>query len=958
MTTQSEAQLEVALVRQLVGQGFRLASIQDGDDLLLNLKEELEAFNGHRYSDREFKKVLNHLSKGNFFTKAENLRDRFQLDRDDGTTAYLQFFDSGKTEANRWQVTHQVTQEGTYKNRYDVTVLANGLPIVQIELKKRGMEMKEAFNQIKRYQRHTFNANHGLYWFTQLLVISNGVNTKYYSNNGGDNSFKQTTYWADRDNVKITDLTAFAKAFLTPEHLTRMVGKYLVLNTAKSIMALRPYQIYATEAIVDTVARGDGNGYIWHTTGSGKTLTSFKASQILTKMPGIHKVVFVVDRKDLDFQTMKEFNSFRKDCVDGTEDAKALVEQLANDTKLIVTTLQKLNQAVSKKHHKSKLSGMASQKMVFIFDECHRSQFGETHQRITEFFPNLQLFGFTGTPIFAENASKNDLGKRTTRDLFGNCLHKYVITDAIRDEKVLPFGVEYIGRYRDTSRTFVDIDVEAIDTAEVLNSEKRIAKVVDYIVAHHDAKTFNREFTAILAVSSIDTLITYYQCFAKGREAGEHDLRVAPIFTYRANEEVSDADDYVPSVEGDYGVAAEAPSVYGVSHSREKLDAMMADYNALYGTSFSTKDKGFENYFKDLGKRIKDREKPAFDDRDRVDILLVVSMFLTGFDAKKINTMYVDKNLRYHGLIQAFSRTNRILNEKKSQGNIVSFRNLKESTDEAITLYSNKDALEVVLMPNYDKVALKLMEALEKLRAVTPSVSSTDHLTGEEKELAFVTAFRAVMRAVSVAETYADFSWDDLPIEEQEFKDYQSKYLDMRDKVKRSRSAEKTSVLDEIDFEVELIHRDKINVDYILRLLGRLKKARTPEEVAKEKKAILDMIAGEVTLRSKRELIQKFIEENLPLIHDVDAIPDEFDRYVQQEKTLALGRICEEEKLDREQFSALMESYIYSNQEPIRDDILQCLGDRPSVLQARRIGERILERMRDFVSTFVEGMVG
>ena len=958
MTTQSEAQLEVALVRQLVGQGFRLASIQDGDDLLLNLKEELEAFNGHRYSDREFKKVLNHLSKGNFFTKSENLRDRFQLDRDDGTTAYLQFFDSDKAETNRWQVTHQVTQEGTYKNRYDVTVLANGLPIVQIELKKRGMEMKEAFNQIKRYQRHSFNANHGLYWFTQLLVISNGVNTKYYSNNGGTNDFKQTTYWADRDNVKITDLTAFAKAFLTPEHLTRMVGKYLVLNTAKSIMALRPYQIYATEAIVDTVARGEGNGYIWHTTGSGKTLTSFKASQILTKMPGIHKVVFVVDRKDLDFQTMKEFNSFRKDSVDGTSNTKALVDQLTDDTKLIVTTVQKLNNAVSKKAYAAKLNTVASKKMVFIFDECHRSQFGETHQRITEFFPNHQLFGFTGTPIFAENASKNDLGKRTTRDLFGDCLHKYVITDAIRDEKVLPFGVEYIGRYRDTSRTFVDIDVEAIDTAEVLNSEKRIAKVVDYIVAHHDAKTFNRDFTAILAVSSIDTLITYYQCFAKGREAGEHDLRVAPIFTYRANEEVSDAEDYVPSGDGDYGVAAEPPSVYGVSHSREKLDAMMADYNALYGTSFSTKEKGFENYFKDLGKRIKDREKPASDDRDRVDILLVVSMFLTGFDAKKINTMYVDKNLRYHGLIQAFSRTNRILNEKKSQGNIVSFRNLKESTDEAITLYSNKDALEVVLMPDYDKVALKLMEALEKLRAVTPSVSSTDHLMGEEQELAFVTAFRAVMRAVSVAETYADFSWEDLPIEEQEFKDYQSKYLDLRDKVKRSRSAEKTSVLDDIDFEVELIHRDKINVDYILRLLGRLKKARTPEEVAKEKKAILDMIAGEVTLRSKRELIQKFIEENLPLIHDVDAIPDEFDRYVQQEKTLALGRICEEEKLDREQFSALMESYIYSNQEPIRDDILQCLGDRPSVLQARRIGERILDRMRDFVSTFVEGMVG
>lgn len=957
MSYQSEAQLEQALIDQLAGQGFATVTITDGADLLLNLKEQLEAFNGHSYSDREFKKVLNHLGKGSFFDKAEKLRDRFMLERDDATSAYVRFFDADDDGANHWQVTHQVTQQGTYKNRYDVTILANGLPVTHIELKRRGLEMKEAFNQINRYQRHSFAANDGLYQYTQLFVISNGVNTKYYSNKGGSNSFKQTNYWADEKNRIVPELADFAQAFLTPEHLTRMIGRYIVLNTMKELMVLRPYQVYATEAIVQTVEQGEGNGYIWHTTGSGKTLTSFKASQIVTKMPDVFKVVFVVDRKDLDYQTMREFNEFRKGSVDATSNTKSLVTQLVDDTKLIVTTVQKLNNAVSKAVYAKQLAPVKGEKMVFIFDECHRSQFGETHQRIVDFFPRHQLFGFTGTPIFAENASRNALGKRTTRDLFGDCLHKYVITDAIRDEKVLRFGVEYVGRYRNTSRTFVDIDIEAIDTTEVLNSEQRLEKITDYIIAHHDAKTFNRDFTSIFAVSSIDNLITYYDLFQRKKEAGEHDLRIAPIFTYRTNEEDADANDLVVDEASMFGLAAEAPSRYGSQHSREKLDEMMGHYNAQYGTSFSTQDKGFENYFKDLGKRIKEREKKGALDEDRVDILLVVSMFLTGFDAKKINTMWVDKNLRYHGLIQAFSRTNRILGEKKAQGNIVCFRNLKEATDEAITLYSNTEALETVIMPDFDQVRDKLVEALAGLQEIAPDLASVDQLLGETAELGFVTAFRRVIRAVNLAETYADFSWEDLPIDEQDYEDYKAKYLDLYEKVKNNRQKEKVSALDDIDFEVELIHRDKINVDYILRLLGRLRETRSPQQAAKEKKAILDMIAGEVKLRSKRELIEKFIEEHLPLIHDVDAIPDEFERYVQKEKTLALGRICEEENLDRAQFAALMESYIYSNREPIRDDIFQCLDSRPSVLMARGIGERILTRMRDFVDTFVTAMV-
>jgi type I restriction enzyme R subunit len=956
MSHQSEAILETNLIKQLVSLGYESVKIHDGDAFVSNLKIQLEAFNKTTFTVKEFDAILNHLAKGNAFEKAKTLRDRFVLNKEDSTSFYVRFFNNEDWSKNNYQVTNQVQIQGSFLNRYDVTLLVNGLPLVQIELKRSGIEIKEAFNQINRYQRHSFWSNHGLFQYVQLFVISNGVNTKYLANNRLQ-SVKQTFYWADDKNKNVTGLTEFANAFLNTNHLGKMISHYVVMNeTFKNMMVLRPYQYFATEAIINQVKTGNDNGYIWHTTGSGKTLTSFKASQIIMDLPEVHKVVFVVDRKDLDYQTMQEFNAFKKDSVSTTDDTSKLIEQLTDTTKLVLTTIQKLNNAITKHHYENKLGHLKDKKIVFIFDECHRSQFGETHGRVTQYFKKAQLFGFTGTPIFAENSSKNELGKRTTKDLFGTCLHKYVITDAIRDQNVLRFGLEYIGKYKQKGNTFIDIEVEAIDKSEVLNDEKRLAKIADYIIAYHGQKTFNKDYSAIFAVSGIPNAIKYYDILKKKKEGGEHDLRIATIFTYGANEEDEDAQDLLPGDEA-YDEAADAKVAYLASHTRDKLESYIADYNKMYGTNFSTKDsQSFENYFKDISKRLKEREKETFnDEKDRLDIVLVVNMFLTGFDAKKVNTLYVDKNLKHHGVIQAYSRTNRILGEQKSQGNILCFRNLKKATDDAITLFSNKDAIEDIILPPYPVIAKKFKEALNALLTIVPTYQSVDDLESEEDELAFIQAFRALLRAKNVLESYTDFSWEGLGIEEQEFENFKSKYLDLYDKVKNNEVKQKTSILEDIDFELELIHRDLIKVAYIIKLLAKLKNAKT-SDAAKQKKAIMDLLGGDIELRSKRELIEKFILENLPHIDNADNIQDEFEKYWQEQKVLALHKLCDEEHLDKEQFKALIEAYIFSGQDPLRDEVLKCLGDRPSILKAREIGERIINKMKNYVEVFEKGM--
>jgi type I restriction enzyme R subunit len=952
MPKQPELVLEEQLVGQLQKLGYGLVYLKDENEIISNLKSQLEKHNNIQFSSQEFERVMNILSKGSVFEKAKSLREKQHIVRDNGDNLYFEFINTEHWCQNQFQVTHQVTMEGSYKNRYDVTLLINGLPMVQIELKRRGLELKEAFNQINRYQRHSFGSNSALYQYVQIFIISNGVNTKYYANNKNQ-SFKQTFYWTDKNNKRLTNiLNGFTSEFLEPCHISKMICKYIVLNeTYKIPMVLRPYQYYAVETLVDRVKNSVKNGYIWHTTGSGKTLTSFKASQIIMNMPKVKKVVFVVDRKDLDYQTTKEFNSFSKGSIDGTDNTKALVKQFTDDTKLIVTTIQKLNTAISKKQYLDQMNTLKEERIVFVFDECHRSQFGETHNRIKAFFNNIQLFGFTGTPIFADNSVKNELGRRTTAELFGDCLHKYVITDAIKDENVLKFSVEYVGRYKQKDGgSTIDIEVEEIDTKELMESPLRLEKITDYIINNHSRKTHNKEFTGMFCVSSVDTLIKYFDLFQKKKENGEHNLRIATIFSYASNEDDADANGFIPE---EVSVVEDTRALYGLNkHSRDKLEEFIGYYNAMYDTKFSTKDsETFYNYYNDISKKVKDRQ---------IDILLVVNMFLTGFDSPTLNTLYVDKNLKYHGLIQAYSRTNRIINEQKSQGNIVVFRNLKNATDEAITLFSNKDAVDVIIMKPYEDYTEKFKQALKRLNEITPTIDSVNDLKTEEDELEFVQAFRDLLRLKNILNSFSDFSWDDIGIEEQEFEDYKSKYLDLHDKVKSEHQIEKVSILEDVDFELELIHRDEINVTYIIQLLIKLKvKVDQEGKGGATEKEITNIINTNTQLRSKRELIEKFISQNIPVIEDTDLIPQEFDKFWIEEQRTAFNKLVESENLSAHKTEQLIENYLFAEREPLRDEVLDLIeGEKPTLLQRKKVGDGILKKIMDFVETFINGMDG
>jgi type I restriction enzyme R subunit len=591
---------------------------------------------------------------------------------------------------------------------------------------------------------------------------------------------------------------------------------------------------------------------------------------------------------------------------------------------------------------------LKEERIVFIFDECHRSQFGETHNRIKSFFNNIQLFGFTGTPIFADNAVKNELGKRTTTELFGECLHKYVITDAIKDENVLKFSVEYVGKYKQKEglETNIDIEVEDIDTKELMEDKRRLDKIADYILAHHGRKTFNRIFTAMFCVSSVETLIKYYDILQQKKIEGKHNLSIATIFSYAANENDADANGFLPD---ELSVAEEPRALYGLNvHSREKLDEFIEHYNKMFDTKFSTKDsESFYNYYNDISKKVKER---------KIDILLVVNMFLTGFDSPMLNTMYVDKNLKYHGLIQAYSRTNRILNEQKSQGNIVVFRNLKKATDDAITLFSNKDAIDVIIMKPYEDYVRKFNEAYIELIKITPTVNSVNNLESEEDELEFIKAFRELMRIKNIMDSFADFDWQDIAMNEQLFEDFKSKYLDLYDKVKNDHQKEKVSILEDVDFELELIHRDEINVAYIIQLLVKLK-TKTKGNSAQTEKEIFNLLSTEVDLRSKRELIEKFIQENLPTITDTDEISNEFEKFWSVEQQSAFNKLVKEENLSTEKTEKIIEDYLFSEREPLRDEVLELIeGDKPTLLERKKLGDRILKKIVSFVDTFINGM--
>ncbi len=899
---QSEQELENQFIAQLTGMGFEKVAIADKSALEKNLKTQLEKLNKTAFSEREFSHILNELSKSGIFEKAKLLHDRINLPRDDGEHSYIQLFNHQNLAENIFQVSHQITQEGRYENRYDVTLLVNGLPLVQVELKRRGVEMKEAFNQIKRYHRHSFAGT--LFEFVQIFVISNGTDTKYFANNPSQ-SYEQTFFWTDENNRKITELEDFAESFLQPEFLAKFLAEFIVLAESRKIpMVLRPYQYYAVKAIEKQVKETDEGGYIWHTTGSGKTLTSFKASQILRDLPEVKKVLFVVDRKDLDVQTVEEFKSFEENSVDGTENTRALVSQLSDtNVKLVVTTIQKLDRALKRENHSQEFAYLQDEKMVIIFDECHRGQFGDTNRRIKEFFKKAQIFGFTGTPIFAENNSDG----MTTKDIFGKQLHSYIITDAIADNNVLGFSAEYIGRYRQKydDAVEVDIEVEDIDRKEILESDQRVEKISRYILQDWKRKTKQGKFNAILAVSSVEMLKKYYLTLQRLKGEYFDDFKIATIFSYQANEEDKN----------DGSLDVEEVGRIENQHSRDFLEKCIADYNADFGTNFSTAT--FENYRQNLQNRIKGQKKEYLKrDGNRVDLVIVVNMLLTGFDAPKLNTLYVDKNLKYHGLIQAFSRTNRLLNADKPHGNIVIFQNLKKNVDDALRLYGDPEANEVVFKKPYEMQVAEFNAVVEKLRELVPEVESVDLLKSEEEKALFVKIFRELLRRKASLETFAEFSFDDLWIFAQEFENYKGKYYEIYETNKKNIEKEKESVLDEIDFELELVVSDEINYDYIIGLLQRVK-----DGGQKEAERALRQIQNNLSLKSKRELIEKFIKEQLPKLPSDADVKGAFEEFWESEREKYLAKIAEENHLDKKKFEDLVSEYFEREKMPLITEV-------------------------------------
>jgi type I restriction enzyme R subunit len=825
--------------------------------------------------------------------------------------------------------------EGKYKNRYDVTILINGLPLVQVELKRRGIEIMEAFNQICRYHKHSYK---GLFKYIQIFVVSNGVNTKYFANNRILRK-KQTFYWTDTNNKKYSELHQFTDEFLPKCHLAKMIVKYIVLHQSdKALMILRPYQYYAVEKIVKEVKLKTGkNGYVWHTTGSGKTLTSFKASQILITDPDVDKVIFAVDRRDLDYQTTKEYNAFEPNSVDGTENTQSLLKQLkSKKTKLIVTTIQKLNIAVTRK--KIQIEGVAEKRVVVIYDECHRNQFGKTHKFIKEFFNNAQFFGFTGTPILAKNSIKN----KTTEDIFEQRLHTYTIKDAIDDDNVLGFSVDYYNTIKDKdddSNYDLDEDQEvtSINTKEAFHDERRLNLVVDYILDNHDKKTYNREFNAIFAVDSIELLLKYYKIFQEKQKGRRRKLKIATIFTYQANQDLTDSKGEV-AVEEEQ---AEYNSKKVNQHHKDALETIVGDYLQLYGTKVDlNKANGFNSYRVDIQKRVISND---------IDILLVVSMFLTGFDSKITNTLYVDRNLQYHGLIQAFSRTNRILNDKKRYGNIVCFRPLKKKTDDAITLYSNENSDSKVLMQAYEHYVDNFNHIAQKFLLLVPSPDSVDNLVGEEAKAKFIKLYRDLLREMNLLITFSQFTYSELDIDNQTFEEYKSKYLDLYESEKHKSRNESASILDDIDFELELLRRDNINVDYILELLANLDQTSKTYEQDKEK--ILKQVENSEQLRSKLDLIQEFISNNKQGLTDIKTIKDKFDDFCYVVKEREISGFVKEHELKRDRLEKALKEFEWSGN--IDDNLVKrSLTKRVGIVERTGIINIIKEKIVSLADRF------
>ena len=910
---ESEAKLEEKLIDQLVKQGYKKVQIDTVEDLERNFREQINEHNKFRLeekplSDKEFERLMIKISGKGVFQSAKELRQLQDIQRDDGTIAYIELFNTREWCQNIFQVTHQTTVEGKYTNRYDVTLLINGLPLVQIELKRRGMDMKEAFNQIKRYKRHSYS---GLYKFIQLFIISNGVDTKYFANGDQELNYGFTFYWTDLNNERINNLEHFCLTFLDRCQIGKVIARYMILNqTEKMLLVMRPYQIYAVENIVSRALDTNNNGYVWHTTGSGKTITSFKTSQILAKEPSINQVFFLVDRKDLDKQTLDEFNKFKPGCVDLTNNTDKLIEQMKDSTKdLIVTTIQKMANACSNPKYAPILEKYKDLKTVFIIDECHRSQFGDMHRQISKTFTNAQYFGFTGTPRFKENPSQDG---RSTADIFEKCLHTYLIKDAIKDGNVLGFSVDYM-KFVDlnSSQTEEDVMVEGIDTEEVFMADDRIRLIAQDIIDHHNSKTRDRKYNALFTVSSIPLLVKYYNMF----KILNHDLKIGAIFTYGANEDLDN----------------------NPEHSRESLDKIIDDYNEMYNTNFSSST--FDAYFRDICKKIKNTE---------IDIVIVVNMLLTGFDAKRLNTLYVDKSLKYHDLIQAFSRTNRVESETKPFGNIVCYRTTKERVDEAVKLFSQTDSIDTVIMAPYEDYLNKFKVAVSELLKITPVVDSVDSLEREEDIKAFIIAFRTVAKLLVSLRTFNEFDLDngDTDLNAQMFEDYKSKYYELYRRL--SNDKEKSSILNDVTFSLELIQTDKINVSYILNLIRNVD--LTNEE--QKKKDIEDIESKLVNITDdelflKADLIKSFLKSILPTLKEDDSIDEALDKHMNVEREKEIEKFSKDNNINLDNLKEIIDEYEYSGIFP--DSLIGKSIDAPFL---KKIS--IIENIKGFIRNLLK----
>lgn len=939
MSTQSEAALEAGLIATLRQMDYDYVQIVEEDNLYANFKRQLEIHNRKRleehgrtgFAAEEFEKILIYLEGGTRFEKAKKLRDLYPLDTADGQRIWVEFLNRQQWCQNEFQVSNQITVEGRKKCRYDVTILINGLPLVQIELKRRGIELKQAYNQIQRYHKTSF---HGLFDYIQLFVISNGVNTRYFANNP-NSGYKFTFNWTDAANVPFNELDKFAAFFLEKCTLGKIIGKYIVLHEGdKCLMVLRPYQFYAVEKILDKVKNSNDNGYIWHTTGAGKTLTSFKAAQLVSELDDVDKVMFVVDRHDLDTQTQSEYEAFEPGAVDGTDNTDELVKRLHSNSKIIITTIQKLNAAVSKTWYSSKIEAIRHSRVVMIFDECHRSHFGDSHKRIMKFFDNAQVFGFTGTPIFTENA----VDGHTTKEVFGDCLHKYLIKDAIADENVLGFLVEYYHGNEDVEK----------------GNANRMEEIAKFILNNFNKSTFDGEFDALFAVQSVPMLIRYYKIF----KSLKPNIRIGAVFTYGANN--SQDDEQTGMGTGQF-----------VSESvgeADELQAIMDDYNKMYGTAYSTEN--FRAYYDDINLRMKKKKA----DMKPLDLCLVVGMFLTGFDSKKLNTLYVDKNMEYHGLLQAFSRTNRVLNEKKRFGKIICFRDLKSNVDTSIRLFSNSNNPEDIVRPPFEEVKKEYQQLTTDFLQKYPAPNSIDLLQSEKDKKDFVLAFRDIIRKHAEIQIYEDYTddADDLGMTEQQFNDYKSKYLDItvgfiEPPVASSMVAEDpvpygdSQGLEDIDFCLELLHSDIINVAYILELIANLNPYSN--DYAERRKNIIDTMIKDAEMRSKAKLIDGFIQKNVDEDKDnfmaerkkadgTSELEERLNNYISAEREKAVKSLAQDEGLSSDVLNHYLKEYDYLQKE--QPEIIQkALKEKHlGLIKTRKAMTRILDRLRGIIRTF------